>query len=168
MKHIIFDLDGTLIDSSSGIYNAFRSASLDLDLSPPSKQEFIKSIGPPINLIYNQFYHDPTQLSAFVELFRFYYDTNYYRDFVFYDSLSSVLQQILNSGYSYSIVTNKPTQPSLSIIQHNSLLREHVHPLIGIDFFDSPSFNKTSFKSSSIQYISNLLQLFSPRSVLCW
>ena len=69
----------------------------------------------------------------------FYYDSIYFKIFLFYDSLTSVLQQLLDLGLSFSIVTNKPTQPSLSIIQPVTLLKEHVYPLIGIDFFNSHS-----------------------------
>ena len=36
MKNIIFDLDGTLIDSSAGIFKSFCAASLDLNSSPTS------------------------------------------------------------------------------------------------------------------------------------
>ena len=166
MKHIIFDLDGTLIDSSEGIYKAFCAASLDLNLSPPSSSDFRRLIGPPVNIIYQKIFNHPSKESFFVERFRFYYDTMYFGDFYFYDSLLSTLHTIIEFDYSISIVTNKPTSPSLSIISNLPFLHRNVNPLIGFDFFGTSVKYKTSFKTFSILYISNLLQI--PLSDLCY
>lgn len=159
MKHIVFDLDGTLVDSSDGIYKAFCSASIDLNLAPPSYQYFKPYIGPPITLIFQHIYGHINELSLFVDLFRFYYDSIYYKDFVFYESVNTSLDKLLNFGFTFSIVTNKPTLPALSIVNHLPILFENVNPIIGIDYFELPMSPKLLFKSSSILYISNLLRL---------
>ena len=166
MKHIIFDLDGTLIDSSEGIFKAFCAASLDLHLPPPSFSFFKSLIGPPVRNIYPQIFDCPSKQDFFVERFRYHYDTQYYSYFSFYDYLLPTLQNIIELEITISIVTNKPTLPSLSIISNLPFLCRHVNPLIGIDYFD-PSVNYTSsFKTYSILYISNLLQL--PLTDLCY
>ena len=165
MKHIIFDLDGTLIDSSAGIFKAFRAASIDLNLSPPSSTEFTSFIGPPVHTIYQQIFDCPSKQSFFVERFRYHYDTYYFADYFFYDCLQSTLQQILELDISFSIVTNKPTTPSLSIIANLPLLCRHVNPLIGIDYFGSSVIYKAPLKPS-ILYTLNLLQI--PLSDLCY
>ena len=164
MKHIIFDLDGTLIDSSEGIFKAFCAASLDLHLPPPSFSFFKSLIGPPVRNIYPQIFDCPSKQDFFVERFRYHYDTQYYSYFPFMITYCNI-QEYYKLNYNLNC-SNKPTLPSLSIISNLPFLCRHVNPLISIDYFD-PSVNYTSsFKTYSILYISNLLQL--PLTDLCY
>ena len=166
MNHIVFDLDGTLADTSKGIYKAFCSASSALDLAPPSYSVFKSFIGPPVSLIYERIYGIASQSHLFTSLFRHYYDNIYYKDYVYYDSLSSSLGELRSLGLTFSVVTNKPTVPARSIIQDLAILSSNVHPIIGIDFFEAFEYSQKSFKSFSISYISGLLHL--PLSDMCY
>ena len=44
IRNYIFDFDGTLADSSIGIYEAFSSSCLENDLEPPDIKTFKKHI----------------------------------------------------------------------------------------------------------------------------
>ena len=94
MKHIIFDLDGTLIDSSEGIYKAFCAVSGPKSILLSS--DFRRLIGPPVNIIYQKIFNHPSKESFFVERFRFYYDTMYFGDFYFYDF-------VINTPYNHRV-----------------------------------------------------------------
>jgi phosphoglycolate phosphatase len=48
MEYILFDLDGTLCDSSEGIFRCFRYAFQKLDFPQPDDQQLRDCIGPPL------------------------------------------------------------------------------------------------------------------------
>ena len=47
-KYIFFDLDGTLVDSSIGIKNAFHYAFTSLHIKTPESKKLDTFIGPPL------------------------------------------------------------------------------------------------------------------------
>lgn len=54
---IIFDLDGTLADTSEGIYNSIRYTQEKMNLYPPETEEQMRShIGPPVEESYNRIF----------------------------------------------------------------------------------------------------------------
>ena len=48
MKYILFDLDGTLADSSEGIVNCFEYAFRRMGAAPPPRAKLRACIGPPL------------------------------------------------------------------------------------------------------------------------
>ena len=54
-KDLFFDFDGTLADSSEGIYESFKNSCFKLNLEPVSINKFKKFIGPPISQILRKF-----------------------------------------------------------------------------------------------------------------
>ena len=56
IKNLILDFDGTLADSSIGIYQAFTSSSNKIELQPPLYERFKESIGPPIDKLIEIYY----------------------------------------------------------------------------------------------------------------
>lgn len=166
MNHLVFDLDGTLADTSKGIFHAFCDASIALDLFPPSYDLFKSFIGPPISLICERIYGSDLNFELFIYLFRNAYDNCYYKEYVFYDSVVSSLAKLRCLGFSFSVVTNKPTAPACSIIQDLSKLSSDFNPVIGVDFFETNKYPQHSFKSFSIRYISDFLGV--PLSKMCY
>ena len=54
---IIFDLDGTLADTSEGIYNSIRYTQEKMNLYPPETEDQMRShIGPPVTESYNRIF----------------------------------------------------------------------------------------------------------------
>ena len=72
IKNYIFDFDGTLADSSIGIYKAFSSTCIKNNLKPPEINAFKKHIGPPIYRLIYSIYPNITdsQKNTFVKTFR--------------------------------------------------------------------------------------------------
>ena len=68
---MIFDLDGTLIDSSEGIALAVESTLEQMGQEPVSKEYIISKIGPPIgNAIANIKNYTSNELALFNKTFR--------------------------------------------------------------------------------------------------
>ena len=75
IKVVIFDLDGTLIDSSEGLYESFKMACQEIKIATPSKDNFFSRIGPPIGDIFDiMFPNSQHHKEKFVSAFRHDYD----------------------------------------------------------------------------------------------
>lgn len=56
--NILFDLDGTLTDSRLGILNCIRHALRSLEVEPPSQEELLWCVGPPLREIFTRLLPD--------------------------------------------------------------------------------------------------------------
>ena len=136
---IIFDLDGTLIDSSDSIFSAFRHSARVSKLSYIPKKKFIPSIGPKISELYDKFYKDRYKKENFIKIYRYNYDEIYLLNFKRKFVKKSI--ENLKKKYELIILTNKPCKPSRKIINHMGLSKTFFK-IIGIDFYDKEKATK--------------------------
>ena len=119
-KNIIFDLDGTLIDSSEGILNGFIKTFEILGVRPT--REITKDIiGPPLiqTLSCLAGTEDKKLLSELSDTFKNYYDNDGYKLTKEFLGITDMLRRIFNSGrYDLYIATNKRLLPTKKIIQY--------------------------------------------------
>ena len=162
MYNIFLDFDGTLADSSEGIYKSFVSACNELSLTPPTYQDFIFYIGPPIKIIAKKLFPniDDLMLDRFVTNFRSTYDNENYRYLSWYKNVKTDLKLLNNfNDLSFSIVTNKPTEPTLALLK-SANIDQYFNYVIGIDYLKFVN-NGEIFKSKyeAINYLIKLKTL---------
>ncbi len=136
MENIILDLDGTIIDSSEGIWNAFKKSCKAASIIIPTKAKFIAEIGPPIRIMAKNNIKGITEseLEVISKTFRYEYDNNNFMQFQAYDGIEQTLEELNNNGAkTISIVTNKPTKIS-GIIIKSLKLNKYFDDIIGIDY----------------------------------
>lgn len=116
-KCILLDVDGTLIDSSPGLYKSFIEASNFLGLENVDENYFKKNIGPPIDIIFtNIFDLDKKIKEKFINYFRKDYDNKGYLGYKSKTNIE-ILKKIISNNIQLGIVTNKPTLPTLNILK---------------------------------------------------
>ena len=124
-SHVLFDFDGTLADSSLSIYKAFFASCLQHEQECPPYEDFRRQIGPPIDEIYSHFFPQLSSqnISELTSLFRYNYDRTFYKDTIFYDGVLEFFSTNKDVVHpELSIVTNKPTQITRSILEHFCIL----------------------------------------------
>lgn len=116
---IIFDLDGTLVDSMPGIEYAAEVAWDAVQPGPPcpSLRPFI---GPPIREMFQRALPEaeaPT-LDALERAFRAVYDTEGWRKTTVYPGVLETLARLIEIGVRCFGVTNKPRLPTQRILDY--------------------------------------------------
>lgn len=128
IDNILFDLDGTPIDSIGGIHYAIESAIATIlpDLEIPDLK---MSIGLPIRELLKQVLIDvrPEILDEIVHRFRKIYDRDGWKRSLLYEGVYSTLDRLHQFQVKQWIVNNKPILPTQQIIDNYSPITNKVH-----------------------------------------
>jgi len=137
-SHIVFDLDGTLIDSAPSILASMQAAFDAAGLRParPLAQDLI---GPPLNATLASLLPEGQDdcVDRLATLFKSHYDETGYRGTRVYEGIADMLEALQRRACRLLIATNKRILPTRRIIDHlgwNGLFDE-VHAL---DAFTPP------------------------------
>jgi phosphoglycolate phosphatase len=117
IANILFDLDGTLIDSAAGIEFAIHTAVGAV--LPDRKLPNLKMlIGPPIRELLKQVLSnvEPEALDEIIDLFREIYDRDGWQQSIAYEGVLATLEFLHQQQIASWIVTNKPILPTRQIL----------------------------------------------------
>jgi len=117
--HILFDLDGTLIDSAPAILASFREAFAQTGMAPARPIDD-SVIGPPLveTLQLLSGSDDPALIARLAEAFKASYDSAGYKATAAYAGVGQLLAELAGAGLTLSIATNKRIHPTRLILDH--------------------------------------------------
>jgi phosphoglycolate phosphatase len=120
---IVFDLDGTLVDSTPGISRALCAAFASVGRSMPASN-LRTAIGPPIKVIAKRLDASLTdgELARIETVYRSDYDLSSWSETVLFDGVRETLQYLRARRWRLFIVTNKPLIPTAKILDHLGLV----------------------------------------------
>ena len=105
---IIFDLDGTLADTSEGIYNCIRYAQTKMKLPPITNAQMRSHIGPPMHESYERNFHlSGTSLEQAIGFHKEYALTKGLYEASLYDGIPQLLSQLKSRGLKLAVATLK-------------------------------------------------------------
>lgn len=119
---VLFDLDGTLVDSLPGIEFSVDSCLAECN-APRRKRDLRVLIGPPIRAILQELVPgtDHSQLLLLEQSFRKFYDAEGWRKTVLHEGALETLNKLRMAGFRLFLVTNKPQLPTRQILNMFSL-----------------------------------------------
>jgi len=116
---IIFDFDGTLVDSEQAIYQCFQSITKQL---APNRVEYAKNIliGPPLRDTALEILGPDHQdsLDEFVQLFIEMHDEQVIQHTQPYPDVIQVLKELHNQNIPMAVATNKRLAPTQKLMDH--------------------------------------------------
>jgi phosphoglycolate phosphatase len=117
VEHIIFDMDGTLIDSSDVIVNSINYVREKLNLSPLKKDIALEVVNDPSVNSPKFFYHVEDYKKEHIIWFQEYYTLHHKEQVRLYDGIVPMLDKFKKT-HKLSIATNAYRKSALQIIEH--------------------------------------------------
>jgi pyrophosphatase PpaX len=106
-RAVLFDLDGTLIDSITLILESARHAFARLDRPWPSDAEWLTGVGIPLWTMFGRYARDHADLAALIAAYREYQMAHHDRLVRCYDAVAETLGALQRRGHSIAVVTSK-------------------------------------------------------------
>lgn len=149
---LIFDLDGTLVDSASSILAAYGAALAQLGCTPlrPLTRDLI---GPPLDATMDLLTGgvDRATRAALVQAFKQHYDLEGYRQTEVFDGIPALLAALQAQGLRLFIATNKRIAPTRSILAHLGWTG-HFQGVYALDALQPPAPDKGALLRHLLQH----------------
>lgn len=161
MKYILFDLDGTLVDSSLGITRCFEYSFRKMGHTPPPPEELRSRIGPPLFDSFLLFFEGNKERALQgVKFYRERYAVEGWKECTLYPNVTECLQSLVSSGKKLALATSKPQNFAEKILSHFEIIH-YFSAVVG-----SKLDNSFDDKGKIIQKAMDLLDAEKSRTVM--
>ncbi|WP_448614452.1 HAD hydrolase-like protein [Modestobacter sp. URMC 112] len=122
---VLFDLDGTLVDSVPGIWASIRVAAAELGLPEPTTDQLRSMVGPPLwEGFAAAFGLAGEDVERAVQVYRRHYAGGAMYQAVVYPGVPELLAGLRSAGATLAVATSKPAEFAVRILTHVGLLGE--------------------------------------------
>ena len=117
---VLFDVDGTLVDSAPAVMSAFRDALSDYDLPIPDDQRLRTYVGPPLWYSFADLGYEGELLADLVTRYRTRYQAHYLDPEPF-PGVIDLLHDLHNAGIPLATATSKQTPMAVAQMEQLGL-----------------------------------------------
>ena len=117
-KLIIFDMDGTLVDSSEVIVGAINHVRCHLGLPPMDKRTILDAVNDPTIDAPKFFYNAKAFLPKHEALFSNFYTQNHDKLLRLYDAVEPLLKRLKERNKNLAVATNAYRKSTLESLKH--------------------------------------------------
>jgi phosphoglycolate phosphatase len=120
---VLFDLDGTLVDSTPGIWASIRAAATQLGLPEPTPGQLRAMVGPPLEDGFaGAFGLTGDDVVRAVAAYRAHYTAGAMFDAEVYPGIPELLAGLWADGAVLAVATSKPEPFAVQVLEHAGLL----------------------------------------------
>jgi phosphoglycolate phosphatase len=120
---VLFDLDGTLVDSSPGIHSSVRFAARELGLPAPTPAQLRGMVGPPLQDGFALVLGVPAgDVPHAVSAYRAHYTAGALLDVTVHPGIPDLLAALTGGGALLAVATSKPEPFAVRVLAHTGLL----------------------------------------------
>ena len=148
-KAILFDLDGTLLNTSEGVISSVRYTLESLNYAPLTDEQLLTFIGPPLNRRMKAIYgiSDEEALKV-MDFFRAHYGGDDLLKSHAYAGMPEFLESLRKKGYQLGVATYKREDMAKRVLEHCGVA----------SYFDSICGSDAAGKYSKTDVIRNCLR----------
>ena len=117
---ILFDVDGTLIDSAPGIIHTLQEVfcTMGVDVSGVNLRRYL---GPPLRKSFGEHFTDPALIEKATNLYRTSYAVKGSHECAVFPGVLQMLQTLKQAGFILCTATSKPTKVVTPILEEQGL-----------------------------------------------
>jgi pyrophosphatase PpaX len=134
---VLFDLDGTLIDSIRLILESYHHTLRELGFPPRSDEHWLAGVGTPLRAQFADWSHDADLLEAMVATYRDYNLAHHDRMVTVYPGVGDMLRRLSDARLKLALVTSKNRQGALRGLQLTGLA-DYFEVLVCVDDVQHP------------------------------
>ena len=117
-KLIIFDMDGTLVNSSLTIANAINYVRQNLGFDPMEQEDILRRVNDHTINPAQHFYHAKAFDADHERWFSEYYSKNHENELVLYDGIKELLYSLKDKGHTLGVATNAYRRSTIESLIH--------------------------------------------------
>lgn len=140
-RAILFDLDGTLVDSSKDLWIALQSALKHYEIPAIASDDFFQTlhygIEKSVELILEKQHADPRLLDRVVHHYKEKYQQLGHQHSTLYKGVTELLDQCLSLGLKLGICTNKESGPTVDVLRKLDI-EQYFDVVLGFDQVSRP------------------------------
>ena len=119
IKAILFDLDGTLLDTTEGVLESAVFAAKSLGFNELPHETMLSFVGPPIQNSFMKWYGCSEEMAQkAANIFRSYYKENALFKAQLYPGIIEVLDELKQRGIKMGVATYKREDYAITILEH--------------------------------------------------
>lgn len=119
---VLFDLDGTILDSAPGILRSLKDTFAHVGVPVPPDSELIHYVGPPlIDSLRNRAGFDEAKAAEVLAIYRNDYRKDGIFDAAIFPGIVGLLSSLKESGVTLALATSKPEQQAIRALDHFEL-----------------------------------------------
>ena len=120
---VLFDLDGTLVDSTPGIWASVRVAAAELGLPEPTPEQLRDMVGPPLEDGFAMVLRVPRgDVPRAVSTYRAHYSAGALLDVTVHDGVPGLLTGLCEDGATLAVATSKPEPFAVRMLEYTGLM----------------------------------------------
>jgi phosphoglycolate phosphatase len=133
---VLFDLDGTLLDTTDGVLESAVHAAVSLGCEPLPHETMLHFVGPPIQESFMRYYGmDKAGAQEAANIFRSYYKENALFKAKPYPGLIETLKALSSNGMALGVATYKREDYAIKVLQHFAIA-QYCKSMHGADNFN--------------------------------
>lgn len=120
-NYILFDMDGTIIDSSEGLFESFQYTLNHYGIEL-KHEDLGRLIGPPLTVSFPEFYgFDKEKTAEAVRIYRKHYEKDGIWKVKMYKDIDNLAKALKDQGKKVAVATSKPEKFASQLIEHLGL-----------------------------------------------
>ncbi len=136
-RYVLFDLDGTLVDSGEGITRSVEFALAHFGIFPASREELFCFIGPPLVDSFMRFYgFSRERAGEAADIYRSRYRVKGVHENKVYPGIPELLESLVNTGFSPVLATSKP-EVFANVVLEDTGLKRYFRFIAGAELDDA-------------------------------
>jgi phosphoglycolate phosphatase len=136
MRLIMFDMDGTLIDSGFAITNTINYVRENLGFEKLEKDYILEKVNDP-SIVSSEFFYGTKEFTAQqTKLFEEYYNKHCLSDLLVYDGIAKLVED-LGKDFTLAVATNANSMYAHKMLNHVGL-GHHFKTILGYDSVKNP------------------------------